>query len=75
MSVRSSNRAESMHFNPAGLSYESVRNMTLDLVFTFIKGFIREGSYEYLPPLPAGTFSGEYESTACVPSLGVSVRF
>ena len=59
----------------AGLSYEPVRNMTLDLAFTFIKGFKRDGSYEYLPPLPAGTFSGEYESTAYVPSLGVSVRF
>lgn len=58
----------------AGLSYEPVRNMTLDLAFTFIKGFKREGSYEYLPPM-TGSFSGEYESTAYVPSLGVSVRF
>lgn len=74
---------QSTHYNPetpgankigisAGLSYTPLEDFSIDFAFLYINGKDTYGEY---PVGPNTMFSGNYKSTAYVPSLGLSYRF
>ncbi len=61
----------------AGLSFRPIKAMSVDLAFSYVTGFGRDGSYtdtDLLSGQPR-VFEGHYEATALMPAIGVSYAF
>ena len=70
----------------AGFSFRPLNALSIDLSFSYVTGFGRDGSYtdEYMlmkmiPGVPnelkSRTFGGHYDATALMPAIGVSYSF
>lgn len=63
-----------------GLSFRPLENFSIDLAFSYVTGFGRDGSYEDLSPiLPEPynkrKFEGHYDVHAFTPTIGLSYAF
>ncbi len=62
----------------AGFSFRPVENFSIDLAFTYVTGFGRDGSYTdtiLLPPYSDRKFGGHYDVHAFMPAIGLSYYF
>lgn len=62
----------------AGFSFRPVDNFSIDLSFTYVTGFGRDGSYTDTTLVPLGgsrTFGGHYDVHAYMPAIGLSYYF
>ena len=61
----------------AGLSFRPIEAMSVDVAFSYVTGFGRDGSYtdtDLILGQPR-VFGGHYEATALMPAIGVSYAF
>lgn len=61
----------------AGLSFRPMNALSVDVAFSYVTGFGRDGSYtdtDLLSQQPR-TFGGHYDVTALMPAIGVSYAF
>lgn len=60
----------------AGLSFRPLTNFSVDVAFSYVTGFGRDGSYTDLDLLgQPRTFGGHYDTVALMPAIGVSYAF
>lgn len=60
----------------AGLSFRPLTNFSVDVAFSYVTGFGRDGSYTDLDLVgQPRTFGGHYDTVALMPAIGVSYAF
>ena len=60
----------------AGLSFRPLTNLSVDVAFSYVSGFDRDGSYTDLDLLKQPrTFGGNYDTVALMPAIGLSYAF
>ena len=58
-----------------GLSFRPLERLSVDLAFTYVTGFGRDGSYPYVSNDQVKAFGGHYDVKAFNPSFGISYAF
>lgn len=59
-----------------GLSFRPLQSLSVDLAFTYVTGFGRDGSYPMPTAVaPENTFGGHYKVSAFTPTIGVAYNF
>ena len=58
-----------------GLSFRPLERLSVDLAFTYVTGFGRDGSYPYVSNDQVKAFGGHYDVKALNPSFGISYAF